>query len=214
MRIFLVCLFLLCIFSVYPHSISGKSNYANLEADSPEVQLASEEALKLLDANRGAIALENNIVDIIGIPKGLDDTGLSITGRVEQVEKALQDLEADVTEREIRMILPSDILFDFDKYNIRADAKEALANVAVVIKAYPEQVPLIEGHTDSMGSDEYNLVLSEKRAESVKYWLQQKEQLNDRTFQTKGWGERKPKATNETKEGRQENRRVEITIMK
>lgn len=202
------------LFIFSPFVLWGKLDYSLLEVDSPEVQQAAEEAVKKLGPEKGSIGIEKNVVDIIGIPKGMAEGGVAVTGRVVEVEKALKDLGAKVTETEIKIELPSDILFDFDKYDIRSDAQEALDKVAVVIRTYPGKSVFIEGHTDSVGSDEYNARLSLQRAESVKQWLQQKESLKDSKFVTKGWGESKPTATNETEQGRQKNRRVEITIKK
>ena len=214
MRASLICAFFPVVLLLFPSTLLGRVDYSKLDPDSPEVQHASEEALNKLGPNRGAVAIERKVADIIGIPKGVGGAGVAVTSRVTEVDKALTDLGAKVTETEIKIELPSDILFDFDKYDIRSDAQEALGKVAVVIRVYPKKAVLIEGHTDSKGSDEYNMKLSVRRAESVKRWLRERENLRDTTFQTKGWGESKPRATNETDEGRQKNRRVEITIKK
>ena len=221
MRVMIFCWFYSLLFFIFPFIVWGKIDYTKLDPNSPEVQQASQEAMKQLGPDRGAMPIEKKVLDItgiqvniIGIPKGIAGGGVAITGRVMNLEVALKDLNAKVTETEIRIDLPSDILFDFDKYNIRSDAQEALGKVAIVIKAYPGKTVLVEGHTDAKGSKEYNMKLSIRRAESVKQWLQVKENLGDTPFQTKGWGETKPRATNETEEGRQENRRVEITIRK
>lgn len=221
MRVMILCCLYSLLFFIFPLIVWGKIDYTQLNPNSPEVQHASQEALKQLGPERGALPIEKKVLDItgvqvniIGIPKGAAGGGVAITGRVMNVKMALKDLNAKVTETEIRIELPSDILFDFDKYNIRSDAQEALRKVAVVIQAYPGKTVWVEGHTDARGSKEYNMKLSIRRAESVKQWLQVKENLGDTPFQTKGWGETKPRATNATEEGWQENRRVEITIRK
>ena len=206
--------FFFLLILLFPGTLLGKIDYARLDPDSLEVQQASEEAVKTLGPDRGAVAIEKKVVDIIGIPKELAGAGVALTGRVAKVETALKDLGAKVSETEIRMELSGDILFDFDKSSIRSDAREALGKVAVVIRAYPGRIVLIEGHTDSKGSEKYNTKLSLRRAESVKRWLQERENLINTTFRTKGWGESKPRATNKTEEGRQKNRRVEIIIKK
>jgi outer membrane protein OmpA-like peptidoglycan-associated protein len=216
----LLCLFFFS-FLLHPFPLWGNTDYSNLDPDSPEVQQACEDAIKRLGPDRGTLAIQKNVidvkknvVDIIGIPKGISGAGIEITGQVAEVEMALKDLEAKVSETEIKIDLPSDILFDFDKYNIRPDAQGALRKVAIVIKSYPGKKVFIEGHTDSEGSEEYNMNLSFKRAESVVQWLKDMEKLVDTKFQTNGWGESKPIAPNNTVEGRQKNRRVEITIRK
>ena len=200
-------LWFLFLFISIPAFLFGGADYSTLDPDSPEVQRACEEAIKKLGSDRGAVAIERKMVDIIGIQK-------EVAGQVVTVETALKDLEADVTEEEVRMELPGDILFNFDRYDIRPDAGKTLGKVAVVIRAYSGKQVLIEGHTDSKGSEDYNMTLSVRRAESVRQWLQEKENLRDAPFETKGWGETRPRATNETDEGRQKNRRVEITIKK
>ena len=209
-----ICLCCCLVVLLIPSAIGAKTDYSKLDPDSPQVQQAAEEAVQKLGPDRGAVKIEKNEIDIFGISKGMAGEGVAVGGRVEDVEKALKDLGAEVTAKEIRMDLPSDILFDFDKSDIRPDAQEALSKVAVVIRAHPGKVVLIEGHTDSKGAEDYNMNLSLRRAESVKHWLDQKEDLRGMTLQTKGWGEGKPRATNDTEEGRQKNRRVEITIKK
>ena len=106
--------------------------------------------------------------------------------------------------------LDSGVLFDVDKYDIRPEAEEALKNLATVLKEMDVKNFEIDGHTDSDGSDEYNQVLSEKRANSVKNFLVSQGVTAEIT--TKGYGESKPVASNDTAEGKQKNRRVEIII--
>ena len=104
----------------------------------------------------------------------------------------------------------SGILFDVDKYDVRPEDKEVLKNLATVLKEMNVKNFEIDGYTDSDGSDEHNQVLSEKRANSVKNFLVLQGVTAEIT--TKGYGESKPVASNDTAEGRQKNRRVEIII--
>ena len=104
----------------------------------------------------------------------------------------------------------SGILFDVDKYDVRPEDKEVLKNLAIVLKEMDVKNFEIDGHTDSDASDEYNQVLSEKRANSVKNFLVSQGVTAEIT--TKGYGESKPVASNDTAEGKQKNRRVEIII--
>ena len=108
--------------------------------------------------------------------------------------------------------LDSAVLFDVDKYDVRVhpEAEEVLKNLAIVLKEMDVKNFEIDGHTDSDGSDEYNQVLSEKRANSVKNFLVSQGVTAEIT--TKGYGESKPVASNDTAEGKQKNRRVEIII--
>lgn len=105
------------------------------------------------------------------------------------------------------------INFDFDKYNIRESDKEELQKAINFIKKYPGSKVLLEGHTDSIGSESYNMKLSNKRAKSTKDYLVRVGGLDGKMIQTKGYGETKPVASNKTKEGRAQNRRVEILIL-
>lgn len=104
----------------------------------------------------------------------------------------------------------SGILFDVDKYDVHPEDKEVLKNLATVLKEMNVKNFEIDGYTDSDGSDEHNQVLSEKRANSVKNFLVSQGVTAEIT--TKGYGESKPVASNDTAEGRQKNRRVEIII--
>ena len=110
----------------------------------------------------------------------------------------------------ILITLDSGVLFDVDKYDVRPKAEEVLKNLAIVLKEMDVKNFEIDGHTDSDGSDEYNQVLSEKRANSVKNFLVSQGVTAEIT--TKGYGESKPVASNDTAEGKQKNRRVEIII--
>lgn len=114
----------------------------------------------------------------------------------------------------IKIELSTDVLFDFDKYEIKADAKESILELSDKIAEVGMAEIRIEGHTDSDGTEAYNNILSERRAEAV---LQKLETLlTDKgtyIFKTKSYGELRPIATNETEEGRQQNRRVEIVVL-
>jgi outer membrane protein OmpA-like peptidoglycan-associated protein len=124
------------------------------------------------------------------------------------------------TAREVRIELPGDVLFDFDKSDIRPDAEPTLRQVAEIIQRYPKAKVAIAGYTDAKGADAYNLPLSARRAESVKAWLVQQGGVDGKRMTTKGWGEAKPVAPNthtdgsDNPEGRQKNRRVELTVKK
>ena len=103
------------------------------------------------------------------------------------------------------------ILFDFNKASIRSESEEALNSIADIMKEYDHTTFHIEGHTDSVGSDEYNLKLSKERAASVREFLVEAGIPSDR-LTSEGYGESRPIATNSTDAGRQENRRVQISL--
>ena len=106
--------------------------------------------------------------------------------------------------------LDSGILFDVDKYDVRPEAERALASLATVLKEADVKAFEIDGHTDSDASDEYNQALSEKRANAVKDFLASQGLTSEITII--GYGESRPVASNDTPEGKQKNRRVEILI--
>ena len=106
--------------------------------------------------------------------------------------------------------LDSGILFDVDKYDLRPEAERALASLAVVLKEADVKAFQIDGHTDSDASDEHNQVLSENRANAVKNFLTSQGITAEITI--KGYGKTRPIASNDTPEGKQKNRRVEIII--
>jgi outer membrane protein OmpA-like peptidoglycan-associated protein len=105
----------------------------------------------------------------------------------------------------------SDVLFDTAKYTLKPGAREKLSKVAGILLAYPGLNIEVDGHTDNVGGDEYNQNLSEQRAGSVRdYLVAQGVATNSVT--AKGFGKTQPVATNDTAEGRQTNRRVELVV--
>ncbi len=105
------------------------------------------------------------------------------------------------------------IEFDFDKAVVRPQYHNDIQKVANFLKAYPKTNGVLEGHTDSIGSEDYNKGLSKRRAESVKNYLVNKFNINSSRISTVGHGESKPVASNKTSEGRQRNRRVVANIV-
>ena len=105
----------------------------------------------------------------------------------------------------------SDVLFETGKYELRTDARERLAKVSGIVLAYPGLHLEIEGHTDSVGTDEYNQQLSERRAQAVREYLVQ-QGIGADAIVARGLGKTSPIAPNDTAEGRQKNRRVELVL--
>jgi outer membrane protein OmpA-like peptidoglycan-associated protein len=119
------------------------------------------------------------------------------------------------TRREARGLIVnlSDVLFDFNKASLKPGAREKLSKLAGILLAYPGGYRIeIEGHTDAIGSEDYNLKLSQARAESVCEYLKQSSIAANRIIAVRGFGKSKPVASNDTDAGRQVNRRVEIII--
>ena len=101
--------------------------------------------------------------------------------------------------------------FDFDKYNIRPDAAPILDEAARTLQQYGDVTIYVDGYTDSIGSDAYNQRLSERRANAVKEYLQSHGVAASR-MTARGFGKTNPVASNETAEGRAQNRRVELIV--
>jgi outer membrane protein OmpA-like peptidoglycan-associated protein len=121
-----------------------------------------------------------------------------------------QVLQTRDTARGLIVSMP-DVLFDFNKYTLKSEARERLAKISGIVLAYPDLKLQIEGYTDSIGSDEYNQTLSEKRAEAVRdYIVSSGVSINNVTAQ--GLGKADPVADNTTSAGRKLNRRVEMIV--
>ena len=150
--------------------------------------------------------IEGRVLDIIGVSRG--------------VEGALQDLGAKVVGQEIVIELNADVLFDFDKSDLKPAAIGALTKVADVLKGMPNAPATVDGHTDGKGNADYNQKLSERRANSVKDWLLKQGGIPASRLVARGFGMTKPIAPNtkpdgsDDPDGRQKNRRVEIRVKK
>jgi outer membrane protein OmpA-like peptidoglycan-associated protein len=132
-----------------------------------------------------------------------------------QAEEIQRDLEGATVERVgegIKITFDSGILFDINKAALQPAAQANLDRLAVILQKYADTNILIEGHTDSQGTEEHNLTLSRARAQSVANHLSTKEVAVMR-FSIMGYGESQPVATNDSADGRSQNRRVELAIM-
>ncbi|HUL96136.1 MAG TPA: OmpA family protein [Usitatibacter sp.] len=160
---------------------------------------AEDQPAKVLD-------IERQVLDIEGLSLGL--------------EGALQDLGAKVVGQEIVIELSADVLFDFDKADLKPAAKGTLAKVAEVLKGMPNSPASVDGHTDGKGNADYNQKLSERRASSVRDWLVKQGGVPASRLTARGFGMTRPIAPNartdgsDDPEGRQKNRRVEIRVTK
>jgi outer membrane protein OmpA-like peptidoglycan-associated protein len=179
----------------------------NANPDSPAVQAAARAALP-----------HAKVVDIVGVTLEIQGLTSGIQGASTGIQSVLQDLRAKVTAHEVRIEMNADVLFDFDKYNLKSEATDSLKKVGQVVQSYPDAPLLIEGHTDGVGTHAHNMKLSDDRASSVKNWLVQNAGVQGNRVTTKGWGETKPLAPNKNPDGtdnpagRQKNRRVELTL--
>jgi outer membrane protein OmpA-like peptidoglycan-associated protein len=209
-----ICRILLAIsFCLAPLAVAQQARptsldlvYKSLDLESPVRELKAESE-NLQGSSKTAVAEARNLV--------APATGVSVSPS--QLVSPAMEVKESATEVKINLL--GDILFDFDKATIRPVAEPTLAQVAALIRKYPNSTVLIEGHTDGKGSETYNLKLSEKRANSVSAWLAA-HGIAEGTMRTAGWGAARPVAPNrkpngaDDPEGRQKNRRVEITVKK
>jgi outer membrane protein OmpA-like peptidoglycan-associated protein len=129
-------------------------------------------------------------------------------------QRLLQQLNMILETRETQrglIVNISDVLFDFNKYTLKPGAREKLAKVSGILLAYPGLKIQLEGHTDAIGSDEYNQKLSEQRAGAVRDYLTSQGVPQDTTTAV-GLGKQDPVASNDNAAGRQKNRRVEMVV--
>ncbi|HVF60036.1 MAG TPA: OmpA family protein [Thermoanaerobaculia bacterium] len=187
----------------------------------PTTEAAARAAVARLGPNRGAQRIVPVVQNIVGIQRGVAGAGRGVVGTgsgvvatVQETRRAMQALGARETGLEVVVELPADVLFDFDKAEIRSDAAGALGRLATVVRGFPQGTARLEGHTDAKGDDAYNQRLSERRAAAVKAWLVEREGIEAGRLTTQGLGESKPVASNDDDAGRQRNRRVAAIIRK
>lgn len=164
----------------------------------------------------GVIAGKDNtaVGAIIGATVG--GTAGALIGRKmdKQAEELRNDLKGAKVERVgegIKITFDSGLMFATNQSALNTDTKENLKNLSTTLQKYEDTNVLIEGHTDNTGTDEYNLELSKKRASSVQDYLVSLG-LNYQRLQIAGYGENQPITENDSVEGRQANRRVEVAI--
>ena len=132
--------------------------------------------------------------------------------QAEELAQSLKDAEIQRVEEGIAIIFDSGLLFGFDSSVIQSNARENLTQLAASLDQYPDSDILIVGHTDSSGSEDYNMDLSNRRSDSAKSYLVSQGVPTTR-IQTQGRGELEPIADNNLEAGRDQNRRVEIAII-
>ena len=131
--------------------------------------------------------------------------------QVAEIERDIEGAKVERVGEGIKITFNSGILFDVNKANLKDYSRTELTKLATILNKYDDTNILLAGHTDSTGSDEYNLELSRSRAHSVADYLVI-QSVNSERFSVYGYGEANPVATNDTDGGRAQNRRVEIAI--
>ena len=131
--------------------------------------------------------------------------------QAEEIENEIEGVTVERVGEGIALKFDSGILFEFDSSTLQPEAKENIYKLANILKKYPDSNILIAGHTDSDGSEQYNQALSERRAKAVSDYTLIQGVASSR-LSIIGLGENEPIATNNTVEGKQLNRRVEIAI--
>lgn len=193
------------------HEAMQQSNEAAQQAALQAQQAATDKAEAEARAARAEAATEKARAD----QEAAQQQARQATDQSEQMRERLKDqLNAVLATRETArglIVNMSDVLFDFNKYSLKPDAREKLAKVSGILLSYPHLQLQVEGYTDNIGSDEYNQKLSEQRAGSVRDYLvtQGVAQTN---ISAAGYGKSDPVADNSSASGRAENRRVQLVV--
>ena len=137
--------------------------------------------------------------------------GSRMDRQARELEQSIPGATVERVGEGIHVTFASGLLFDFDSDVVKATARDNLRNLANSLDKFPGSDLLIAGHTDNVGSDDYNQALSQRRAESAARYLAGLGVADSRLL-TRGLGETEPKADNSTEAGRSENRRVELAI--
>jgi OOP family OmpA-OmpF porin len=148
-------------------------------------------------------------VNAIGCP--LDSDGDGVPDASDKCPDTKPGMKVDADGCDVRVEIVTNINFDFDKADIRADAKPKLDTVVALLKANPDVSVLVVGHTDSTGAEEYNMKLSQARAASVRDYLVGNG-IGTTRLSVKGAGEGVPLVSNKSRAGRAVNRRVEFEV--
>ena len=183
------------------------------------VAFAQESAVTPSSLARKRLNLQEQKLELQKQQLEIEQQQLAIERKMLEVESARRSLRVEETDTSVTMKLEGDVLFDFDKAEVYLEAEKLLEKVAIVLGEFPEGKVTVEGHTDSKGGPKVNLEMSKRRADAVKNWLVKKN-VPEKMIVTKGLGETRPVAPNtyedgsDNPEGRQQNRRVQITVEK
>jgi outer membrane protein OmpA-like peptidoglycan-associated protein len=208
--------------------LEAKAEQARANEEAAErARLAAEQQSQQADAAKAAAIEQQNLLQAKAEQAHLNEEAAERARlAAEQQSKQAEAEKAQLRERlrqQLNAILEtqetarglivniSDVLFDFNKYTLQPGAREKMAKVSGILLAYPGLKIQLEGHTDSIGSDEYNMKLSEQRADAVREYLIG-QRVPSATVTATGLGKTTPVASNDTAEGRQRNRRVDMVV--
>jgi outer membrane protein OmpA-like peptidoglycan-associated protein len=204
-------------------SAVARQEELNAQAESESNRLATLDANKATaDANKATADAQQSQRDAeaesekdkLAAANSDQQLKQAVLDREELRAKLLQQFNAILSTRDTArglVVNLSDVLFDTGKYTLRPLAREKLAKISGIVLAYPDLRLAIEGNTDSVGSEAMNQTLSERRAAAVLDYLA-KESVPAASMTSRGFGESQPVASNDTAEGRQQNRRVELVV--
>ena len=178
----------------------------------------ADQAKQLAEAHKRNAAISDKDAEVARLQAGTMSAEaqkakaatLAAQEQTKKLESQIEDLQARKSERGLVITL-GDVLFDTNKSELRSGAQYTIDKLVAFLNEYPTRKVLIEGFTDSTGTVEYKQQLSKRRAEAVRDILEAKG-IDYRRLMTRGYGVEFPVASNETAEGRQRNRRVEVVI--
>jgi outer membrane protein OmpA-like peptidoglycan-associated protein len=176
---------------------------------------AQQEAARRAQADAAAAEAEARAQKAREAQKAAEQSAQQATQQTEQMRERLKDqlnqvLQTKETARGL-IVNMSDVLFDFNKYTLKPEAREKLAKVSGILLAYPNLKLQVEGYTDNIGSDEYNQKLSEQRADGVREYLVS-QSVHEANVTAAGYGKSDPIADNSSSSGRAQNRRVQLVV--
>ena len=207
----ILILFCLLIFlTACPKTENTETKERAASSGNGERQTSDSPRTSDLPTNSNQFSPQNSAPNASKSPEIVNANGQNIT------YSTAGELEIVGSETQYDIILPTDILFDFDKHEIRPEANDLLGKLKAHFAGRKTSQVHVFGHTDSKGSDQYNAVLSQKRAVAVQKWLKENTGVYAMAL---GMGEREPLAPNENADGsdnpenRQRNRRVTIRVV-
>ncbi|MFD2255322.1 OmpA family protein [Luteolibacter algae] len=199
---------------------SAVSTEIDMEADLPDFGRMEEDlkpaAIGQITVDPGAVQVDDGkMTDFTDELIKQGNNGLVENGKLDGIESLddLLDLPPNLLLSK-KTLLPSDLIFEFNRSELRESAKIGLMKLALLIDKNPNLYCWIEGHTDLIGGEETNLVLSRKRAEAVKAYLVESMRMDPDRIITRGYGKSQPLITSGDADAQAPNRRVEIKMRK